>query len=227
LTCLVAVAVPVPWNMRRTSCIICTLICRLKENAELSEIITSYRKLAREWHPDRTKHPRAKAEKVFSDVAHAYEILRNPESRKDYDYALRHPEEFTYNHAKYFYRQFYTRHVRFNPVLVVLFTLACWSAFEWASRSMTFNEAVKQAKELPEYKQNLKRLKEERLQELEREGLIKRKMNGKRCVHLWGGTPAPRDEALDRVSVSSLTCGNSGQSCRFRADAAGESAPRQ
>jgi DnaJ-class molecular chaperone len=84
----------------------------VKENANKSEIIASYRKLAREWHPDKNQHRAAQADKEFSAIAHAYEILKDDASRRNYDYALRHPELFAYNQAKYFYTQFYSRHVK-------------------------------------------------------------------------------------------------------------------
>lgn len=85
---------------------------RVKENANKTEIIISYRKLARQWHPDKNQHRAVLADKEFSAIAHAYEILRNDLSRRDYDYALRHPELFAYNQAKYFYTQFYSRHMK-------------------------------------------------------------------------------------------------------------------
>jgi DnaJ domain len=158
------------------------LACRVKEKAEQTEIINAYRKLAREWHPDRNKHRRPQAEKAFSDIAHAYETLRNADSRKDYDYALRHPEEFAYNRAKYYYRQFYTRHLRMNPFVVVFVGVALWSAFEWFSRNMSYKQAVETIKQEQPYKLNLKRLKKEKLEEMERAGLVKRKLSGRRCA---------------------------------------------
>jgi hypothetical protein len=56
-----------------------------------------------------------------------------------------------------------------------------WSAFTWMSRSISHKQAIAAFKESPEYKQNLKKLKEDTLLEMERTGQVKRKMNGKRC----------------------------------------------
>lgn len=72
--------------------------------------------------------------------------------------------------------------MQLNPILVVLFGLCMWSAFEYMSRSITHKQAITEFKRSPEYKQNLKRFKEETLAEMERKGLVKKKMNGKRCA---------------------------------------------
>lgn len=73
--------------------------------------------------------------------------------------------------------------MQFNPLLVLIIGLGLWSAFDYMSRSITHGQAIAAYKESPEYKANLKRLKEDTLAELERTGKIKKKLNGKRCVY--------------------------------------------
>ena len=51
--------------------------------ASQDEIKKAYRKLARKYHPDVAKEP--DAEEKFRQVAEAYEVLKNPETRKKYD----------------------------------------------------------------------------------------------------------------------------------------------
>ncbi len=46
-------------------------------------IKTAFRKLARQYHPDVSKHPQAEAK--FKEVAEAYEVLHNAEKRAEYD----------------------------------------------------------------------------------------------------------------------------------------------
>jgi len=58
----------------------------VSKSASPDEIKKSYRKLALKWHPDR--HPaekRAAAERNFSAVANAYEVLSNPQARAQHD----------------------------------------------------------------------------------------------------------------------------------------------
>ena len=54
-----------------------------------------YRKLAGKWHPDRFQSPDEKkdAEQMFMRIASGYEVLKDDETRKEYDYMLDHPEE--------------------------------------------------------------------------------------------------------------------------------------
>lgn len=56
----------------------------LTKGASAEEIRRSYRKLARKHHPDANRDDPA-AEGRFKEVQHAYEILSNPEKRRQYD----------------------------------------------------------------------------------------------------------------------------------------------
>eukprot|EP01051_Picozoa_sp_SAG22_P000796 SAG22_NODE_25_length_30107_cov_28.456412_17_plen_354_part_00 len=53
------------------------------QHATTREIIKAYRKLALEWHPDRNKRPGAEAR--FVEIANAYETLKDPDEREEYD----------------------------------------------------------------------------------------------------------------------------------------------
>ncbi len=59
-------------------------ILGVSKNASVDEIKSSYRKLARENHPDRNPDD-AKAEERFKEISVAYEVLGNEEKRKLYD----------------------------------------------------------------------------------------------------------------------------------------------
>ena len=61
-----------------------------KEKPDRKMITQRYRKLSREWHPDKSKHKNAKAR--FVKIARAYEVLTDKEQRKEYD-ALRYDQE--------------------------------------------------------------------------------------------------------------------------------------
>jgi curved DNA-binding protein len=58
-------------------------IMGVKRDAAQDEIKRAYRKLARKYHPDVSKEPRA--EEKFKELGEAYEVLKDPEKRAAYD----------------------------------------------------------------------------------------------------------------------------------------------
>lgn len=74
----------------------CYDVLGVERNSTKSEIARNYRKLAKQFHPDRHRDLEAKAlaEEKFKAVATAYEILKDDESRNDYDYMLDNPDEY-------------------------------------------------------------------------------------------------------------------------------------
>lgn len=59
-------------------------ILGVNQKTSLSEIKKSYRKLARKYHPDLNPGDK-NAEKHFKEITEAYEVLKDPKKRKQYD----------------------------------------------------------------------------------------------------------------------------------------------
>lgn len=58
-------------------------IMGVSRDAAAKDIKLAYRRLARKYHPDLNKEP--KAEEKFKELGEAYEVLKDPEKRKIYD----------------------------------------------------------------------------------------------------------------------------------------------
>ena len=61
----------------------------VSRDASDAEIKKAYRKLAKQFHPDRNKDSQEAAER-FKEVSEAYGVLSSPEKRNEYDYHFSH-----------------------------------------------------------------------------------------------------------------------------------------
>lgn len=59
-------------------------ILGIDKSASETDIKQAYRKLSKEWHPDKHKGDKA-AESKFKEINEAYEVIGNPKRRKQYD----------------------------------------------------------------------------------------------------------------------------------------------
>ncbi|KAM7286696.1 dnaJ homolog subfamily C member 25 homolog isoform X3 [Ixodes scapularis] len=84
----------------------------------------AYRQLARKHHPDmhKTQEAKSRATERFTLIATAYEILKDDESRKDYDDMLDNPEA-VYRHYFRYYRKRMAPRVDVRIVLAVTITV--------------------------------------------------------------------------------------------------------
>ena len=146
-----------------------------RDNFNKSELPKTYRKLVRQYHPDRIRDPELleEAEQKFRLIATAYETLKDDETREYYDYYLDNPEERYYNYYQY-YRMRATPKV--DVRLVILVTILLISAFQYLSAHQKYSEALKYAKEHVRYRNQAIEIARERgAIEFDKSGKIKKK----------------------------------------------------
>src|ERR1044072_3125280 len=73
----------------------------VSEDASEKDIKIAYRQLARKYHPDVSKVPNA--EEHFKELGEAYEVLKDPAKRAEYDRHRKGPT-FDQSHRQYNWR---------------------------------------------------------------------------------------------------------------------------
>ncbi|XP_060793599.1 dnaJ homolog subfamily C member 16 isoform X2 [Neoarius graeffei] len=88
-------------------------ILGVTKSANLAEIKKVYKRLAKEWHPDKNKNP--EAEDMFIKITKSYEILSNEEKRANYDrYKQTNSQPYGPHGFRHFHDNFYFDDSFFN-----------------------------------------------------------------------------------------------------------------
>jgi DnaJ family protein C protein 25 len=121
-----------------------------KESSK-DDITKLYRNLARKWHPDRfmNSDQKAAATEKFRQIATAYEVLREDESRKDYNDMLDDPEHY-YRHYYRYYRRVYGAKV--DAHWVILGVISVISLYQYFVMHSRYNEAINYFMTVPKYR---------------------------------------------------------------------------
>uniref|UniRef100_F7CEZ2 DnaJ homolog subfamily C member 25 n=1 Tax=Monodelphis domestica TaxID=13616 RepID=F7CEZ2_MONDO len=131
----------------------CYDVLGVSRKAGKAEIARAYRQLARRHHPDLVRRAGGEslesAQETFLLVATAYEVLKDEETRKDYDYMLDHPEEY-YSH----YYHYYSRRLapKVDVRIVIIVTVCAISVFQFFSWWSSYNEAINYLATVPKYR---------------------------------------------------------------------------
>lgn len=130
----------------------CYDVLSVTRQSTRSEIAKSYRQLARKYHPDLQRgdaDAKAESEENFKRIANAYEILKDEESRTDYDYMLDNPDEY-YAHYYRYYRRRVSPKVDVRLVIVAALTIV--SAIQYYSAWQRYEDAIKYFLTVPKYR---------------------------------------------------------------------------
>ncbi|CAK9300874.1 unnamed protein product [Gordionus sp. m RMFG-2023] len=137
----------------------CYDLLKVTRSSSKSEISKSYRVLAKEYHPDRHKSQEDKDKygKLFMQIAQAYEVLKDEETRKEYDYMLDHPDEYYRNHY-YYYRRRYSPKMDVRIVIAVI--IAIISLIQYLTAWQKYNEVLNYFLTIPKYRIKAKEIAE-------------------------------------------------------------------
>jgi DnaJ-class molecular chaperone len=119
----------------------CYSILGLKSDATKSEIRKAYRKVSKEYHPDRNSDPAAKP--FFDKITLANDVLSDPKKRKDYDFYLENPNNVIKQGLRYYKASFATRT---DPRVVVIGFLAFISAAHYHMLKKNHRDAIEYIK---------------------------------------------------------------------------------
>ncbi|XP_040580232.1 dnaJ homolog subfamily C member 25 homolog [Lepeophtheirus salmonis] len=137
----------------------CYDVLGMSRESSKSDISKAYRKLAGKWHPDRfrTTEDKEVAEKNFMVIAGAYEVLKDEESRAEYDYMLDHPEEMWQNYYRYYRRRMAPK---VDVRIVIAVTITIISFIQYYSALYKYEEAISYLVQVPKYRIQAARIAE-------------------------------------------------------------------
>ena len=129
----------------------CYDLLEVNRDSDTKQITKAYRRLALKWHPDRylDQAKKAEAQAMFLRIAAGHEVLKDKESRKEYDYMLDHPEETYGNYYRYYARRLAPR-IDIRLVLVSLITIL--SLVQYYSACYNHTETIKSLARVPKYR---------------------------------------------------------------------------
>jgi len=128
----------------------CYDLLGVTRDSSKGDISKAYRQLAKKYHPDRHKtEDKLEAEERFKEVATAYEILKDPETRSDYDYMLDHPEEH-YQHYYHYYKRKMSPKVDVRIVIIVTITVI--SIFQYYTAMFRWSSGMRYLAAQPKYR---------------------------------------------------------------------------
>lgn len=129
----------------------CYSVLGVERDASKAEISKMYRQLAKKHHPDMHKTAEAKevAAEKFTLIATAYEVLKDDESRKDYDYMLDNPDKVYGHYYRYYRRQMSPK---VDARIVIAVTITVISVIQYLGALSRYKSALNYLITVPKYR---------------------------------------------------------------------------
>ncbi|XP_015918955.1 dnaJ homolog subfamily C member 25 homolog [Parasteatoda tepidariorum] len=129
----------------------CYSVLGIDRDATKVDIAKAYRQLARKFHPDMHKTEKAKQEasEKFTLIATAYEVLKDEESRKDYDYMLDNPDKVYGHYYRYYRRQMSPK---VDARIVIAVTITVISVVQYLGAWSRYKSAINYLITVPKYR---------------------------------------------------------------------------
>ncbi|EGR31061.1 hypothetical protein IMG5_118390 [Ichthyophthirius multifiliis] len=138
----------------------CYEILKVDRNSSIEEIKKSYRKLSRQYHPDKSIHRGEDTKLIYQKIVRAYEILKSQDLRSSYDGFLKNPNQSEYYHYYNYYKAVYTPQT--NPFVVLFATAVFFSGIQYLARISMHESAINQFQQSERFKKMVnQRLQEE------------------------------------------------------------------
>ncbi|XP_035230961.1 dnaJ homolog subfamily C member 25 homolog isoform X2 [Stegodyphus dumicola] len=144
----------------------CYSVLGVTRDASKTDIGKVYRQLAKKYHPDMHKSPdsKKKAAEKFTLIATAYEILKDDDSRKDYDYMLDNPDKVYGHYYRYYRRQMAPK---VDARIVIVVTITVISVLQYLGAWSRYKSAINHLITVPKYRlKALEIAKQEKLLEM-------------------------------------------------------------
>ncbi|KFM81800.1 DnaJ-like protein subfamily C member 25-like protein, partial [Stegodyphus mimosarum] len=144
----------------------CYSVLGVTRDASKTHIAKVYRQLAKKYHPDMHKTPdsKKKAAEKFTLIATAYEILKDDDSRKDYDYMLDNPDKVYGHYYRYYRRQMAPK---VDARIVIVVTITVISVLQYLGAWSRYKSAINHLITVPKYRlKALEIAKQEKLLEM-------------------------------------------------------------
>lgn len=109
-------------------------ILQVSRSATTIEIKVAFRNLAMKYHPDQNQNNKQKAEELFKELTHAYEVLTDTNKKAEYDRTIGNYTNDRFNRIT---RRTQTFKTNSHPVNSAHFNIDVWNAWHYGDNAIS------------------------------------------------------------------------------------------